>query len=196
MRRVIFVGFFAAFILFGAALADGQSKAKSKPKPTPRPTPAKTTAAPSVKPAAAKCDRNNLTETEIADLLAGHNKERIDLKLNPMVWDCALANMAQDWASKSLYEHRDTSFGENMFVSSETAATIDSVLERWRAEAANWNNTAGTCATGKTCTHYTQMVWRATAKFGCGINRNATGKWKAVLVCNYDPSSKSSGPAY
>ncbi len=195
VRRLQYAIAAVFLILGGAALADGQSKVKPKPKPTPKPAPTKTppTAA---KPVSVKCNTNNLTETEIADLLAGHNKARVDLKLNPMVWDCGLANMAQDWASKSIYEHRDTSLGENMFVAGDTAATVGSVIDRWLAEKVNWNNSAGTCSAGKTCTHYTQMVWRASAKVGCGINRKATGKWKAVLVCNYDPPSKSPGAAY
>ena len=25
-------------------------------------------------------------------------------------------------------------------------------------------------------------------KIGCGINRAATGKWKVLMVCNYDPA--------
>jgi hypothetical protein len=31
---------------------------------------------------------------------------------------------------------------------------------------------------------------------GCGLNVNAPGKWKTFLVCEYDPSGSSSGPAY
>jgi pathogenesis-related protein 1 len=82
-----------------------------------------------------------------------------------------------------------------MFVSTNAAASPVSALQNWEKEKAFWNNKAGTCQAGKTCTHFTQMVWRATTQVGCGINRNATGNWKLVMVCNYDPGSKA-GAAY
>jgi pathogenesis-related protein 1 len=187
-------------VLSGVGIGQGKAKLKPKTKTTAtQQTPgggSSSTKSANVPPAAEKCLANGLTENEITAMLAGHNKVRAELSLQPLTWDCGLANLAQDWANQSIYEHRDTSYGENMFVSSESTSTVSSVLDRWLAEKANWNNATGTCSQGKTCTHYTQVVWKTTSKVGCGINRNATGKWKAVLVCNYDPTSKSSGPAY
>ena len=196
----------AIILITSSTLCFGQSKPKTKPKPsaskaaaskpavsTPSPTPA---ASPTPTPVPVKCEANGLTESEKAEIVDGHNKLREPLGLLPLVWDCALANLAQDWAGRSQFEHRETSFGENIFVSANPAEPIATVLGRWMSERANWDNTAGVCAEGKVCTHYTQMVWRATAKFGCGINREAVGKWRAMLVCNYDPASRSSGPAY
>lgn len=201
-------GLIAVLIILLSSFVIGQSKPKPKPKPTAAkatakpaapaasPTPA-ATPTPAPTPAApVKCEANGLTESEKAEIVDGHNKLREPLGLMPLVWDCALANLAQDWAGRSQFEHRETSFGENIFVSANPAEPIATVLGRWMSERANWDNTAGVCAEGKVCTHYTQMVWRATAKFGCGINREAVGKWRAMLVCNYDPASRSSGPAY
>lgn len=188
----------AAISLFFLLVGMSHAQAKPKAKPTPKPA-AKPAAPQAAKPAASapvKCLTNGLTDAEAKELVDGHNRERKVLGLKEMVWDCTLANFAQDWANQNIFGHSNTAYGENMFVSSESTATVGSVIDRWLAERANWNNTAGTCAAGKVCTHYTQMVWRTTTKIGCGVNRNATGKWKAVLVCNYDPASLSSGPAY
>ncbi len=69
-------------------------------------------------------------------------------------------------------------------------------VNRWRNEKASWDNMTGTCLTGKVCTHYTQVVWKKTKEVGCGINRDITGKWRAMLVCNYDPAGNRPGPAY
>jgi pathogenesis-related protein 1 len=63
-------------------------------------------------------------------------------------------------------------------------------------EKASWNNKTASCAAGKTCTHYTQIVWKKTASIGCGINRNALGKWKVLLVCNYNPAGNGPGPPF
>lgn len=193
----------AVLIILLSSFVFGQSKPKPKPKssasktatkpaatPTPAPAPAPTPAAP------AKCKANGLSESEITEIIDGHNKLRGPLGLMPLVWNCALADLAQDWAGRSQFEHRETPFGENIFVSANPSEPIATVLGRWMGERANWDNIAGVCAEGKVCTHYTQMVWRSTAKFGCGINRQAAGKWRSMLVCNYDPASRSSGPAY
>ena len=162
-------------IFAGAGAADGQVK-----KP-----PVKCTGA------------NGLTAVEIAELLAAQNHARAEHKLAPLKWDCRLADMAQEWAKRGVFEHReDTSYGENMFVSALATEPVRSAVERWMLEKANWTNKTGTCATGKTCTHYTQIVWKTTTQVGCGINRNGAVKWKVLLVCNYNPAGNTPGPAY
>lgn len=201
MRSPVVVCLLAVLLTLGIAdSASGQAKAKPKPKAASKsktqPKSISTISAPAPATTETKCGANGLTETEVVELVAGHNKARADVRLQPITWDCRLANMAQEWASKSVYEHSDTDLGENIFVSGDPNATMGTVMERWIGERMNWNNSAGTCAGGKVCTHYTQIVWKPTLRFGCGINRNSTGKWKSVLVCNYAPASKNSGPAY
>ena len=188
MLKTISLTIIILFSLSAAALAQ-------KPKPTPKPSktlPPNKVAASS----AAKCEGNLLTAAEITELLSAHNKARDDQKLPPLTWDCTLAKSAQDWASKSVFQHQDTYYGENMFVASSPTEKIETVTKQWMKEKSNWDNKTATCATGKTCTHYTQIMWNTTAKVGCGINRNATGKWKVIVVCNYDPAGNSGGPAY
>lgn len=199
------LAFIAAIMIGGTALhISGQTKPKPKPRSTAKTSTVKPAAlttstdaaAKTTPPAQVKCLPNGLTETETKELVDGHNRERKGLGLTELAWDCALANLAQDWANRSLAEHRDTPLGENIFVSANSAEPVATVLTRWMSEKPNWDNTAGQCTAGKVCTHYTQLVNRSTTKFGCGINRNATGKWKTMLVCNYDKSSRPSGPAY
>jgi uncharacterized protein YkwD len=187
MRTFVLLG--AVIVLLSVCgIAIGQPKPKSTPKP-------KATAAGS---AAAKCLNNSLTASEVTDLLAAHNKARADEKLPPLVWDCKLAELAQQWANKGDFAHReDTHYGENLFVSSNTAEAVGSGVKQWMKEKAYWTNKTGTCTPGKFCTHYTQIMWNTTTHVGCGINRNSPKKWKTLLVCNYDPAGNSkSGPAY
>ena len=190
--------------IISAGLAHGQSKTRSK---TSGPSATKGTkvsdqrsTSPSVAAATSdptKCTgKSGLTGDEITELLAGHNRARSELKLAPLTWDCSLASYAQEWATRGVFEHRTTDFGENIFVASNSAAAISLVMNQWLGERQYWDNAKGACAPGKTCTHYTQTVWKMTTKVGCGVNRNATGKWKALVVCNYDPAGNSSGPAY
>lgn len=201
-------GFVIVVALVAMASADIFAQSKPRPKlksaakPLPTPKPVQTpVVAPAVEPVItdpAKCTAaNGLSLAEINEILADHNTARHERQIPDVTWNCKLAQLAQEWANKSIYAHReDTSFGENIFVSGNSAEPIGSVLRRWMLEKPNWTNETATCAAGKVCTHYTQIMWRQTRSIGCGINRSATGKWKAVVVCNYDVASLSSGPAW
>lgn len=139
---------------------------------------------------------NDLTETEISAVLEAHNKIRADVGLPKLVWKCGLADLAQQWATRGIFEHRsDLFYGENIFVSSDTAAAPVDGVQAWLAEKSFWDNSAGICQAGKVCVHYTQMVWKNTTEVGCGINRNASGKWKVLMVCNYNPMGNFIGKA-
>jgi len=143
------------------------------------------------------CPGNGLTAAEEKALLDGHNAIREELNLRHLIWDCVLAKSAQAWATAGIAEHNDDSpYGESIFVATSATENVTSSLKRWQAEKLNWTNETGECAPGKICLHYTQIVWRTTVKVGCGINRNATGKWKTMLVCHYDPAGNTGGKAF
>ncbi len=145
-----------------------------------------------------KCSgANGLTEQEINGILNSHNRARAELKLPPLKWNCKLADLAQEWATRGKFEHRSpANYGENIFVASMTDVPINLGFDRWMSEKNFWHNASGTCQSGKFCTHYTQVVWKKTNSIGCGINRNAAGKWKVVMICNYDPMGNLPGPAF
>lgn len=189
-----------AMLVLGTIAAFGQAKGNALPKPKTKAIPPAAQKATPPRPSSdpSKCKaKNGLTLAEINELLAAHNNARSEQKIAAVTWNCRLAELAQEWADKSIYEHRDdSSYGENIFVSGNAAEPIATVVKRWMLEKPNWNNETATCTSGKVCTHYAQVMWRATKSIGCGINRSATGKWKAMVVCNYDPASKASGPAW
>lgn len=195
--KTVHLAALAAILLAGSVLP---SVAQSKPRAK---TPAKIASnnkavAPAPATGPQKCNgKNGLSPAEIDELLAAHNRARAELNVVPVTWDCKLADLAQEWATRGKFEHRENFiYGENMFVSSNTAEPIATAVNRWLTEKRDWNNTAAACAAGKVCTHYTQTVWKKTARIGCGINRAGTDKWRTIVVCNYDPASLSSGPAY
>ena len=151
-----------------------------------------------VKPKKGACTgTNGLTQGEITNILDVHNKTRAGLGLPKLIWNCGLADTAQTWANRGIFEHRaEGLYGENMYVSSSQTVIPAFGVEKWLTEKPGWNNSTATCQDGKTCNHYTQVVWRKTTQVGCGINRNASGKWKVVMVCNYNPSGNTGGKAY
>jgi hypothetical protein len=141
--------------------------------------------------------RNELLPAEISDLLKAHNSVRAANGLSPLSWDCELADAAQEWADRGVFEHRfGAKYGQSLYVSTTSTAKAITAVQQWMLEKPFWDNSTGTCATGKVCTHYTQIVSRSTASIGCGINRGAAGNWRVLLVCNYHPGAMSSGPAF
>jgi hypothetical protein len=130
----------------------------------------------------------------MTELLTAQNEARAELKLKPLSWDCKLADLAQAWAARGVFEHRDGNpFGENIFVSSNADTPPTAAVNNWMREKSFWNNKTAACQDGKVCTHYTQLVWKQTTQVGCGINRKAPGKWKFLLVCNFNPQGNFPG---
>lgn len=141
---------------------------------------------------------NGLTQAEIDSILSAHNKARAEVGAPQFQWNCRLAEYAQEWAQRGVAEHRDDGFyGENLFVSITPTISPVSGVENWLLEKPFWNNSTATCQAGKVCTHYTQIVWKKSSQLGCGINRSvAAGKWKVLMVCNYDPAGNKPGKAF
>ncbi|CAB4290778.1 unnamed protein product [Prunus armeniaca] len=58
-------------------------------------------------------------------------------------------------------------------------------VDMWLVEKADYNYDSNSCADGKVCGHYTQVVWRNTARVGCAKVRCNSGG--TFIGCNYDP---------
>lgn len=140
---------------------------------------------------------NGLLAAEISDILSAHNAVRRENNLAPLTWDCTLADTAQEWATRGIFEHRvPHKYGESLYVSSASTVKAVTAVQQWMLEKTSWDDKQSACAAGKVCTHYTQIVWKKTDRLGCGINRNAPGKWKVLLVCNYEPAGNTGGSPF
>ena len=127
-------------------------------------------------------------------ILAAHNRERLDLGLEPLNWNPALAQSAQQWAdhlaSTGRFEHapenRDTPEGENLWAGTKGYFAPEAMVDAWIREKRFFR--AGlfpdNSMTGKVedIGHYTQVVWRATTEVGCA---QATSASEDILVCRY-----------
>ena len=124
-------------------------------------------------------------------LLAQHNAWRAQYEMSPLVWDKGVAAVAQTWAERlaaaGIFEHRQGgSYGENIWSGTAGKFPIASVVDRWGNERDDYDMNSNTCAEGKVCGHFTQVVWWNTTNLGCGKATGADGN--DVLVCNYDPA--------
>ena len=69
--------------------------------------------------------------------------------------------------------------------------TPTQVTDSWGSEKANYTYSSNSCEAGKTCGHYTQVVWSKTTEVGCGtaVCDDSTQVW----VCNYSPAGNMAG---
>ena len=88
-------------------------------------------------------------------------------------------------------------YGENLFWGSAVTWTdgrkelqkvsSKQVVEDWGSEKADYDYASNACTDGKMCGHYTQIVWRNSAKVGCGV-AVCEDTQEQVWVCQYLPA--------
>ena len=135
--------------------------------------------------------------TAMQGMTAAHNKIREGAtpspspSLSPLKWSSKLAQDAQAWADKCKWGHSQTAgVGENIFAGTGDYKP-EQVVNSWAKESADYNYDSNSCASGKVCGHYTQIVWGSTQEVGCGM-----ASCKGLLggdavaqfwVCQYSP---------
>lgn len=122
-----------------------------------------------------------------------HNKARANVTTSPTIplvtWDTTLANYAQNYSNQRISDcaltHSGGPYGENLAKGSSSTFNGITAINLWVAEKQYYNYPSNTCATGKVCGHYTQVMWRNTLRIGCA-QVACTNGWQFV-ICSYDP---------
>ena len=135
-------------------------------------------------------------------LLIAHNRERLDLGLEPVRWDPTLAQSAQRWAdylaSTGRFEHAPENHrapeGENLWAGTRGYFQPEAMVGAWIREKRFFrpgvfpdNSTTGRW---EDVGHYTQLVWRATSQVGCA---EAASEREDILVCRYSEAGNYRG---
>ena len=136
-----------------------------------------------------------------------------------LIWDDKLAAFAQEWADSEAARLKTLSFeagrpqhrqnnpnGENLYTGWSTPGTPDRLPVRavqwWFSEQIYYDVDSSTCSAppNETCGHYTQVVWAATQRLGCGRSewqsknaKSETVKNQCLWVCNYAPPGNVTG---
>jgi hypothetical protein len=167
-------------------------------------------AAPSA-PAAERGDHDpvtGLTALQRQDMLAAHNRWRSRVGVPALSWSGDLAASAARWAAHlgrgtacEMVHSDNLEIGENIYWASaiqwsdgrtsvqDVAASF--VVDVWGRESADYQPATNTCRAGKTCGHYTQIVWKTTREVGCAL-RVCDAK-DQVWVCQYLPTGNYVG---
>ena len=149
-----------------------------------------------------------LAEDPASALVAAHNTWRRAVGVPELRWSTSLATRAQAWADHLKRRNAcdpdhspDSDVGENLFwagavVTSRGARTVQevtaaAVVDSWAAEREQYDDKKNRCARGKSCGHYTQVVWRGSREVGCG--RAVCSDSSQIWVCKYAPAGNLAG---
>lgn len=148
-----------------------------------------------------------LNDAQQQEMVAAHNMWRAKVNVPPVSWSSNLADVAQNWANNlksqdcKMQHSTGTNYGENLYWASPlkysdgrlAAQTISptKATDSWGNEVKDYNYETNTCATGKVCGHYTQVVWKTTTEIGCGMA--VCADFSQVWVCNYNPAGNYRG---
>ena len=123
--------------------------------------------------------------------LSPHNDARAQVGVEALVWDDTVAAYAQNYANQRVgdcaMQHSGGQYGENLFEEMGEADPVGGAVTAWVNEKQYYDYSSNSCSapSGKTCGHYTQVVWRNSKRFGCA-QATCNNGWSFV-ICNYDP---------
>ena len=126
--------------------------------------------------------------------VTAHNAARAKHCAKPLAWSQPLADYAQRWANTlrdrgCIFQHSaGGKYGENLAAGTEGVLDPEATVAMWYDEIKQYRFPDGgfSMNTG----HFTQLVWRATTKVGCG---HSQCKGNDIWVCEYDPFGNVEG---
>lgn len=145
---------------------------------------------------------DGLTRAQVDETVRAHNIWRKRVGVFSIRWAADLAAMSQTRATYlamhgCFIEHGllPEDVGENLYHSWPLKAdgrpdalnpvTATQVVDAWGDESAYYSAAHDTCASGRQCGHYTQIVWPTTEEVGCGMA--VCPSMGQVWVCRYRP---------
>jgi pathogenesis-related protein 1 len=123
------------------------------------------------------------------------NKVRREHLVGPVTWSNELSEAAGVWGRElikngcTLKHDPATKHGENL---AKGRSTPEAAVAAWAEEEKDYDYSSNTCADGKVCGHYTQVVWENTTEVGCQQYDCPTDK-QPVLVCRFFPAGNFIG---
>lgn len=137
-----------------------------------------------------------LAQNTQQDYLDAHNTARSAVGVADISWDDTVQAYAEDYANQRISDcslvHSGGPYGENLFWGSSTSYSGIDAVNSWVDEKQYYDYNTNTCASGQTCGHYTQVVWRDSTQIGCArveCDNNAG----VFIICSYNPAGNVVG---
>lgn len=144
----------------------------------------------------------SLPRAALQELLQAHNAWRKKTGALALRWSPDLSAQAQHRARQlagrdCIIEHGllAEELGENLYRAGPLRAdgrddavmtvSPSEVVDAWGAESVDYSPASGSCAPGRQCGHYTQIVWPSTEEVGCGTA--ICPSLAQIWVCLYRP---------
>jgi uncharacterized protein YkwD len=131
------------------------------------------------------------------EYLTPHNQARAAVGVAPLRWSAGLASAAAGTVAQqrrqggcAFADVGASPYGANQGWASYRARPAE-VVALWVAEGRYYTHANNTCAAGRQCGTYTQVVWRNTAEVGCAQASCATGA--TLTLCLYNPHGNVQG---
>ncbi|KAJ6796815.1 pathogenesis-related protein PRB1-3-like [Iris pallida] len=123
------------------------------------------------------------------DFVDLHNSARSAVGVGPVSWDTTLEAYAKNYANQRVGDcqlvHSGGPYGENLFWGYGKPFDAADAVNSWVSEKQYYNYNSNTCAAGKVCGHYTQVVWRNSVNIGCA--RVICNSGAIFIICSYNP---------
>ena len=155
-----------------------------------------------------------ISSAAMADaIVARHNHWRQQRSLPDLQWADDLARSAQQWSRQlagtdcQMVHSSGNDLGENLFWASPrvttwsdgreeiaaAAVTPEQVVDSWGEEVQWYDYDNNTCSAppGKSCGHYTQLVWASTRQVGCAMSLCPDSA--QIWACQYRPAGNVMG---
>lgn len=127
------------------------------------------------------------------NVLIEHNKWRVKHHSPKLMWDETLAEYAENYAQHCKFQHSGGPYGENLGAGYPSVAVV---IDAWYAENEKYSyeRPGFSMRTG----HFTQMIWKATTKVGCGyaVCNGKNGTPGTFWVCEYLPRGNVTNQGY
>ncbi|KAG1348127.1 pathogenesis-related protein PRB1-2 [Cocos nucifera] len=129
---------------------------------------------------------NHVAEAQ-NEYLGPHNAARAAVRVPRMSWNQTLVNFARRYASQRVRDCRPIPpsgpYGWNIYIGTRGRDTPSAAVASWVREKQFYRCPSNTCAAGRTCSHYTQVVWSTSMQLGCARVRCNNGNY--FIMCSY-----------
>ncbi|KHJ79234.1 SCP-like protein [Oesophagostomum dentatum] len=140
--------------------------------------------------------RSSLARGQEKDGLGGNAPKAS--KMLKMVYDCEVEASAMKNAQQCIFEHSESKFGENLFMTSELNAdkvqAVKEASQEWWDELKKYGIGQQNILTQELfystnqIGHYTQMAWETSYKLGCAVQHCDD---MTYVVCQYSPAGNA-----